>query len=312
VTCAVGSQGLIAVDDNAFASQDWTDDATTDLYEFLSESVKGTQQQIDVSGMTGSRQRRAQALIDGPVEVAGDIELYMTPIDLDEWLPRFGFSESVDVFTFTETVPEFGLLIDRVATMTTQSTFGYKGCKVGRIVISGTAGGPVTMRISIVGRTEVADSVAATFATAAFNLAENAQPYVFHEGVLTYGTAGAFEYNQFELTIDNYLEARQENALTAAEICTTDLGVFLNFNAPWTAAYAPDYNRADITGSLVFTKATSGTDLVTTFAFGELIQTQNPPNISDKSNIRWDVQLEARLAADGVEPAIKITNDTTV
>ena len=303
MTCATGSQSQMVVEDSATPT--FPNTAASLKYEFLSETLSGSQQQIDVAGMSGSRERRAQTLVDGPQEVSGDIVMYVTPIDLDTWLPRIlGAAEVADVFDIAETLPVFGVLIDRVALKSTLATFAYKGCVVSRCVIAGSSGNPVTMTVTILGKTETFEGEAFP-ASPALPTGSNAQPYVFHEGVLTYNSQ-TYQYNSFELIIDNFAEARLENALTAEEICTTDLAVNLNVNVPWLDAFASDYEAADVTGNLTFTKG----GLSTIFTFGELVQTTQAPNVSGKGQIRWNLPLEARLSADGTTPAISVTNDS--
>ena len=288
------------------ATPTFPDTAASLKYEFLSETLTGRQEQIDVSGISGSRERRAQALVDGPEDISGDITMYLTPVDLDTWLPRIlGGAEVADVFDIAETLPEFGVLLDRVATNGTGSTFAYKGCKVSRCVIAGSSGNPVTMVVTLIGKTETFHGEAFP-ASPALPTGANSQPYVFHEGSLTYGSAGTYQYNAFELIIDNFAEARLENALTAEEICATDLGVTLNVNVPWIDTFAPDYDIADITGDLTFTKDA----MSTIFQFGELVQIKQAPNVAGKQQIRWPLALEARLSADGLTPAISVTNDS--
>ena len=303
----------MAVEDSATPT--FPDTSASLLYEFLSESMTGSEAQIDVSGITGSRERRAQAMVDGPIEVTGSIEMYLTPIDIDTWAPRLiggakqaGVpSAGQDTFDMAEALPEFGILIDKVATNGSGTTFAYKGCKVSRCVIAGSAGNPVTMTVDILGKTRTYPGE--TFpASQAYPETAHSQPYVFHESTFTYDSL-AFEYNAFELIIDNVAEARLENQQTAEEICATDQIVSLNLNVPWIDTFAPKFDLVDKTGNLQFSK---GGNLFTDFQFGELIQITRDPQIGGKQRIPWNLSLEARLSADGLTPAIKIVNDSTV
>lgn len=311
MTCATGAQAQLAIQDSATPT--FPDTTASLLYEFLSESLTLNQEQIDVSGMSGSRERRAQTLVDGPEIIEGDIRMYLTAIDLDTWLPRIlggtkqadTPSAGLDTFDMAELLPEFGALIDRVASNGTRSTFAYKGCKVSRAVITGSVGQPVTMTVTIMGQTEDFHGEAfpsgQTYPTGA-----NSQPYVFHEATVSYNSQ-LYQFNSFELIIDNLAEARHENSITAEEICATDLAVNLNMNVPWIDTFAPDYRAADVTGYLKFTKGAFSS----TFTFGELVQRAQAPNVDGKTQIRWNLPLEARLSADGLTPQIRVVNDIT-
>ncbi len=314
--CASGSQVRMVIDD--LATPVFADSAPaarakgTRKYEILSTTLAGSKEHIDVAGLTGTRERRAQALVDGVESIAGDVVMYMTPGDIDNLMlliigDNSSTTTEVTTFNFAELLPEFGILLDRVASNGTRATWEYQGLKVARAVIAGSAGSPVTLTMTLMGKTEVFHGAVFPASTVTLPVGATAQPYVFHESSVTYDGI-AYQYNDFELIIDNFAEARQENSATAEEICATDLGVFLNLNVPWIDTFAADFNVADVTGNIAFTKS----PYATTFTFGELVQTKAAPPVSGKGQIRWNLQLEARLAADGVLPAIRVVNDLAV
>lgn len=307
MVCNVGSKAKLCIHDADPAT--FPDDTNSKLYEIQSETLTGRQPLIDLSGLSGTRERRAAAVADGPKETGGDVALFLSPIDMEDWAPRIIGDNSntvanVTTFDFAETLDPFGILIDRLASNGTRSTWEYQDVKIGRTVISSSAQSqPVLMTCTVLGTTETFHG--AVFpASITLPTGASAKPYVHSQGVFTYQSK-SYKYNAFELVIDNGLDARLENALTAEEICATDQIVTLRLNVPWTDTFAPDFAAAAGAGNIQWTAGGLSTQIL----FGSLHQLKQAPNATDKNPIRWNLELEARLSADGNTPQIQIVND---
>ncbi len=162
------------------------------------------------------------------------------------YLAFSGADEVSDVFALAESLPAFGVLIDRVA-----ETFQYTNCKVNTATFRGSAGGLVELMLQLVGMSEITGTA---FPAVTLDTTAKAAPYVFSDGVLTLQTASR-QMMDFELVIDNGLSHRFTNSQTAASITPQDRTVTLKTTNPFTAAELDLYGQttAGAAGSLVLT-----------------------------------------------------------
>src|SRR5262245_36756514 len=104
----------------------------TESIEFVGESLQKRFTILETAGLRGTRSRPVERTRDGTYAVGGSIRFHVTPALLDLLLPRIlGAPESSDLFALTESLPEFDVLVDRVA-----RRFVYGGCKVARAIFS--------------------------------------------------------------------------------------------------------------------------------------------------------------------------------
>ena len=128
----------------------------TEAYEFLTESLRKQLTIVDTAGLRGTRSHPAERTRDGTYAVGGGLQFHATPAMLDLLLPRIlGANEATDVFALAETLPEFDVLIDRVA-----KRFVYAGCQVNRATFRAAAGGPLELDLDVIGKTEVVSATA--------------------------------------------------------------------------------------------------------------------------------------------------------
>lgn len=273
-------------------------DAFAESCEFISESLHKEQTTVETGGMRGTRSHPAERTRDATAVIRGDIRLSATPRLLDLLLPRIlGAPEVADLFALAETVPEFDVLIDRVA-----RRFVYGGCRVDKAVFRGKAGGLLEMTLSLAGKTETVSAVPFPAITPPVDL-----PYVFHEATLTL-LGIARQMLEFELVVDNRLVARFTNSTTATDVSATDRIVTLACVLPFTTAevdlYGPNVAGAGA-GSLAFTNG--GAHL--TFSLPRVQFSDRSPAVTGRGEILLRLQGTARTAA-GV-PELTVVNDST-
>jgi hypothetical protein len=275
-----------------------TFDASSEPYEFVSESVQKKGKILDTAGIRGTRSHHVARTRPGTYEVGGSITLHPSPADLDLLLPRIlGAAESADTFNLAETLPAFGILIDRVA-----ETFEYTDCKVGKATFKGSAGGLVELTLEILGAAEITGTAfpSLTLATSAA-----AAPYVFSDGVLTLLSA-ARKLMDFELVIDNGLNARFTNSQSATSITPQDRTITLKTTNPFTADEADLYDQANegAAGTLVLTNGA----MSTTFTFAALQVPAMSPVVGGKQEIPLVLEMTARMSGSTRE--LVVTHDS--
>lgn len=279
-----------------------TFDTSSEPYEFVSESLKATKSIIDTNGIRGTRSHHGSRTREDVYTVAGDIVLHPSPADLDLLLPRIlGASESSDTFALAETLPVFGVQIDRVA-----KVFSYADCVVGKATFRGKAGPGsfVELVLSIVGKSR-SIGAAGSFPELTLGVAANNAPYVFSDGVLTL-LSSARKMMDFELVIDNLPDVRFSNSLTATSITPKDRIITLATTNPFTSDETDllDQAVAGAAGSLVFTNG----NMSTTFTFGLLQVPSDDPTIPGKSEITQKLTMTARMTSTTRE--LVVTHDS--
>jgi len=288
---SMGQQAKLAADAAGTAVA-----AFSEPYEFVSESMRKSGTVLDTAGIRGSRSHVSERTRFGMSAVGGSLLMHATPAMLDKWLPRIlGAAESSDTFALAETLPEFALLIDRVA-----RRFVYDQCKVDRAVFRGSAGGLVTLAIDVVGKTE------AVSATAFPALAMPTDPpYVMQDGVLTL-QAGPREFTEFEIIVDNALARRFSNSETATDIRPSDRAVSLRCAIPYTSDSVDLHNQA-LAGAAASLVLTNGT-YSTTFSFATLQFPDRSPVVAGKREIVLELTGIARTFGSTSE--LVVTHDS--
>lgn len=252
--------GQFAVDDSvATAITDF--DANSKQYEFISESVRMVQAHVDSIGVRGTRSRVKDHVRIGQEMVGGSVSMMMTPVELDAWLPRIlGTAESADSFVVAETVPDFSMLFERGA-----SRCWYPGCKLARAVFTGGPGQLIGCTLDILGKTETIDT--STVWPVSIPAIDTGQPYVFSDLTFALGAdTSADDCLGFTLTIDNALERRFPNSVTATEIFATDRIVTLDMVLPYTADEKDLVDQAVAGGTGTMTWTNGGQSTLFTFA----------------------------------------------
>jgi len=293
-----GAQAQLCVEPGASPH---TFDGSSEPYPFVSEGLARADTLLDTNGIRGTRSHASERVRSGVYTVGGTILLHPSPADLDLWLPRIlGAAESTDTFDLAETLPEFGVLIDRVA-----KTFEYTDCKVNRATFRSSVDGNglLQLELDIVGKTEVEDT---SFPTLTLGTADNDAPYAHHDSVVTLA-GGAVDARSIEIVIDNLLEASFNNSRTATSITPQDRIVTVRtvhpFNSDVTGLYGTA--AAGIDGSVVYTNG----NMSTTFTFGQLQFPNESPLVSGKNSIPYTLNMTARKG--GLTNELVVTHDST-
>lgn len=273
-------------------------DASSEPYEFTSENLQKRATILDTAGIRGTRSHHVARTRAGAYQVGGAITLHPCPADLELLLPRIlGSDESSDLFALAETLPTFGVLIDRVA-----QTFAYSNCKVNRATFRGSAGGVVELVLEILGMSETRG---VAFPSLALDISPKAAPYVFSDGVLTLQSA-ARQMMDFELVVDNGLTARFTNSQAATSLSPQDRAVTLRTTSPFTSEELDLYGQATAgaAGSLVLTNGA----MSTTFDFAALQAAGLSPVVGGKQEIPLVLEMTARMA--GATRELTVTHDS--
>jgi hypothetical protein len=315
MACSQGALAKLLVEPGAATH---TFDASSEIYDFLFEDIRKHGRLVGGRGIAGTRAQFANRMVEGSYFVGGTLATYTCAADLDLWLPRILGADEVatDTFNPAETLQAFGVMIDRVS-----GVFQYNDCYINRAVWRGKAGPGdgepelVQQVLEIMGKSEDA-TVSWPGTPPTLSTASNRTPYILSHGVLTIGGT-PFQFKDFVLLIDNHLEPRWVNSLTATAICPSDRTVLLRATLPFTAAndavFSGIYKHASrhtgVTSTLVFTP-TLYSGLSTTITLTGLQWVQESPVVQGKTEIELTVDFVARKTGSGHE--IVVVNDSTV
>lgn len=271
-------------------------------YEFVSESLAAKRTFLDLSGFRGNLSHPKERCRVGTYTVDGSISLQPTPTELNYLLERIGgTAESTDSFVLGAAGPlEFATLIDRGT-----KVFLYDGCKIAKATFSSAAGGPLTLGLDIVGKTETVGN-SGTFPSITPELAD---PYVHMDSVLTIGGT-TYQPRQVDVVIEYTLETdRFLNSTTRTAIPCVDRKITMVVQVPYTTDEASLYNAALAggTGSVVYTNG--NTSLTFTFANIKQME-QDTPTFG---NARGEVFMNLTFTAfsSGTDKELVITSDSS-
>jgi hypothetical protein len=304
MSCAQGSQSRLYVEPG---SSPHTFDSNSETYEYKFEDLVKRPSIVSTEGIRGTRQESAEQTREGHYIVRGRIVMPASPLMLDLWLPRIlGAAEVANLFSFAETLPSFGVLINRVT-----ENYEYKDCYVNSAMFEGAAGPGnhlelLSLTLDIMGMSRSTGTSAPNVSIA--TTATSADPLKHSEAVFTINSV-AREVKRWRLLIHNHLQPRWVNSQTATAICPRAFSAILDLVMPY-----------DSTQSGITALSTSGVPLViaitnstvsTTFTAGIAEPIIVDPNVVGKTEI--DVST-ARfvLRKTGSTDALSVTNDSSV
>lgn len=295
-TPSQGAQSRLYVEPG---SSPHTFDSSSETYEFLSENLILQEEHIDNDGIRGTRSHQSERVRGGLKRVQGTIRINPSPADLDLWFPRIlGAAESTDSFALAETLPAFGVIVDRVA-----ETFEYEDCYVNRATFRSSEGGLLELELDIIGADEV---VGTNAPSVAISTASNNVPYTHTDLVLTLA-ASARDVKNLEITIDNQLEQSFNNSRTATGITPRNRIVSVRCTNPFTSDETALYAQAvaGAAGTAVYTNG----GMSTTFTFGRLQVPARSPSVTGKNEIPLVLDMVARMVTTTRE--LVVTHDST-
>ncbi len=290
-------------------------DLNSERYEFIRESMAKNGVIAHTNGIRGTREETIESSREGPYEVGGQVLFNPSPANLDLWLPRIlGANESTDTFALAETLPEFGMLFDRAPGLTSDlGTFEYQDCKVNRGTFRGGEGRPfMELELDIFGKDEVVGT-AWPGTPPSLSTDANAHPMLFSEsdsGITINGVVT--EVMDIEVTIDNVLERRFGNSLTATSITPQMRNILVNATVPFNNAnrtlYGQSFSGAACTIVFTGTGILAGTS--TTFTIGRLQSPDRTPVVQGKQKNTLQIQGIARAVTSTA--SLVVTHDSVV
>jgi hypothetical protein len=294
---STGAQSRLYIEPGAAAH---TFDSSSETYEFIRESLAKRGTIVDTNGIRGTRSHHEMKTRFGTYEVGGEIVMNPDPAMLDLWLPRIlGANESTDTFALAETLQPFGVLIDRVG-----GTFEYTDCYVNKATFRGQQGQMVELTLEIWGATEATGTSAPSVSIA---IASNTAPYIFSDLALTLQSASRTCLD-FELVIDNMLERRFANSVTATSITPQDRMVTLRTTTPFTSTEMSALYGQSLLGAAGTLVLTNGA-MSTTFTFGKLQVPSISPSVGGKTEVSLRLEMVARMTSTTRE--LVVTHDST-
>lgn len=293
---STGAQSRLYVEP---AAAPHTFDGSSETYEFIRESLAKKGTILDTGGIRGTRSHHEMKSRFGTYEVGGEIAFNPDPAMLDLWLPRIlGANESSDTFALAETLQPFGVLVDRVG-----GTFEYTDCYVNKATFKGQQGQLVELALEIWGATEATGTSAPSVSIA---IASNSVPYVFQDLTLTL-QSGSRTCMDFELTIDNMLERRFANSITATSITPQDRMIGLKTTNPFTSSEMSALYAQSLLGAAGTVVLTNG-GCSTTFTFAKLQVPAQSPSVGGKNEIPLKLDMVARMTSTTRE--LVVTHDS--
>jgi hypothetical protein len=270
----------------------------TEEYDIISCSIAKRGSVVESLGFRGTRSHIKESVNLGTYTVGGTIVMEPRPDDLDNLLPRMlGGTESVDVFPLAEALPDFFVVIDKVA-----DVFGYNNCKVARWTMRSSPGQNLQLTLEVEGKTE---SLPASFPDIAASLSV-LQPYIHHQAVLTLDSTTR-DVSNLEIACDNGLLTDQfRNSETRQHLTASDRIITLTCDNPFTADELDlnDIAVAGFAGSVVYTNGDRSLDLT----FANLKAPARGPGIPGRTQ-EIPLRLELQAFQSGATKELVITND---
>lgn len=302
------SQGALTKMAVSAGSSPYTWNNAAERYEFDYEDLAKKGRIVGGRGISGSRSSRSERTRTGQYEVGGRIAMKISPNDMEKWLPRiFGGALTNSAVALAETIPSFGVLVNRVA-----DTFEYQNCYVNRAVLRGKAGPNdeepevLDLILDVVAKDE---STSPTWPVSepALGVGGDDAPFIFSDLTLSL-KSGNRCCTEFALMVDNHLESRFCNSLTATSITPADRTVLLRAVTPFTSDEVDLYGQA-LAGSTATLNLTNG-NTSTTFTFATLQTPDQSPTVKGKRSIPLILDMVARQVNTTKE--ISATVDSTV
>ena len=239
-------------------------DGSSLQWEYASENLQMVQAHGNTNGMRGTRSRTKDRRRILSESIGGQLVLNPTPVELDTILPLIlGAAEVTNTFDLADTLPSFGLLLDRIT-----ARFVYTEMVVNRATFAGSQGGFITLTLDLLGKTEVVDY--STVFPVTVPAIDSGQPYVFGDvDYVLAADATAVEVQAFSVTIDNALDPNHfYNSITRTQINPTDRIVAVDMVLSFDADTKDAYDQA-VTGGNGTLTLDSGTPQ-TLFTFANL------------------------------------------
>ena len=296
---AQGAQSRFCVEPGAAPH---TFDTSSEPYDPLYEDLSKKGRIVGGQTMRGTRSQSVERTRFGHYAVNGPVAFNISPVDLDFWLPRMlGGTETANSFPLAETLPSFGVLIDRVT-----QTFEYKDCMVDSWLIHGKAGPGdgdpdlLELRVNIIAKDEATGT---SYPSLTLPVGTNAYPYVMSDCSTLTLAGAARTMKEFWLIGQNYVQQRWTHSITATRLSPRDRLIKFRAIFPYDTDHDDLYSQgyAGATATLTFTNA--ATSKSTSFVFGTLQSPDNSPTVHGKQEINILMDGVARKVSSTTELA---------
>jgi Phage tail tube protein len=276
--------------------------------EFVSESITAQRVFSDSPGIRGTRSYSQERVRTMPYKVSGTVNLLCDIHSMDTLLAYIlGTGPTSSVYSLTDALPSFYLMIDRVA-----QVFTYGPCYVGKATFSAS---PQDAQLKCALEVEAeTESVGSAGSFPSGMTVDTNRPFIYSDAAFNVLGSTSVSGFSWELTIDNNLLAdRFVNELTRSQIPTTDRHVTVKMSTPWTSAQTSLYNIAAASfgaATAVFSNAEetiSSTQSVLTFSTPYLMWPGKSPVVSKKGD-EIKLEIDAKAAKTGSSLELSVTN----
>lgn len=269
----------------------------TTAFNFLEGSSLGVSEQfIDTNELRGTRSHSSERVRRGQRRVEGTLLFTPSPLELDIILyAALGGTKSGNTIPLAEDIPLVDWFVDRDGTV-----YHYTDCAVDTLRLSAQSGGPLQCQLTLVGTDEAQEG---TFASVTEDVAT--QPYVWADGVTTVGGTG-YQYDAFDLTVQNNIEVKYRNSLTPTQLVATDRVITVGL--PFSLGDA----------SALYGSAVGGVAVVATFTNGAFSLALSMAKVAaPKSPLPFgqrgilDLPWQGVARKDGSTLELVVSNDST-
>jgi len=263
-----------------------TFDSDSERYTYDSESIRRVTRMVELYGLRGTREKNYARVKTDVYTVGGGLVMRPGQKEIENWLHRifYGAEESPSDYALADYIPAsayFGTLIDKGGDI-----HQFNDCVVSRCSFSSSSGQALTMRLDIVGKTESLPSWPGSVPDV-FAYDSNSLPVLMSTGTLTLDST-EYNFEDFELVIDNAVSARFGYEETAQQFTPTDRSVTLRVNMDYESTFYGA--ETPITGSIEFVPE-AGKSFK--FTFPKLIAGKVTPVVVGKRAIMNNVTLTA-------------------
>lgn len=284
-----------------------TFDSSSEPYDPLYENVQKIGRIVGGKTMRGTRSQSVERTRYGHYQVGGPIAFNISPRDLDNWLPRMlGANESSDTFALADTLPSFGILIDRVT-----QTFQYKDCMVDTWMLHGKAGPGdgdpdlLELRLNIIAKDEVTGT---TYPSLTLPTATNAGVYVMADCSTLTLAGAARTMKEFWVVGQNFVQRRWTHSITATRLSPRDRLISFRAIFPYDDDHDDLYGQSLAGATAVLTFTNSAISKALTFTFGTLQSPDRSPTVPGKQEINITVEGTARMTGSTRELVVASTS----
>jgi hypothetical protein len=257
--------------------------------------------------MCGSLDHIAERVLPGIQLHGWRILMAPHPGEIDKLLVWQGYSEASDVFTPTDTLPEYNVAVrlkaDAVNVWTTTA------CKVDKAIWRAQMGmNPLMLQLDVIGKTSVPDGEAWSPTSITTD-----SPYEFTSSNGAFSIDGTVRaIRSWVFAQHNHLQTRFNNSVTADVVANTMRTIHTACDTPWSddeqdlLTTATGSGREDgVPISCTFTHGNQSLQFATPLNVWEA----KPPSVLSKSaDLRLD---QYYLAIKGADPVATITHDPT-